>query len=197
MQGADFGWKNKDHFRATCFQNLTTFQAPQALLLHGDIVHLYTIPSLDLEKPDFFLGAEVNPGVLSRNHLARAEIDVNEVFVILGDALRWASNIDDKFCDVESPVLSGDLGIGLDTAAIGFMYRVCMILAGLWRALLGNLEVLNYLREQLVIVAYRLSRLVGSEVGFVIVGGFGRRRVINLIEAALVSSMMKRPSCQE
>lgn len=165
-------------------------------MLHGDIVHFYAIPSLDLEKPDFFLGAEVNPGVLTGDHLARAEIDVNEVFVILSDALRRASNIDDKFCDVESPVLGGDFGIGLNTTAIGFMYRVRMVLAGLGGTLLGNLKVLNYLREQLIIVADGLSRLIGSEVGFVIVGGFGRRRIINLMEAALVSSMMMRgPDC--
>ncbi len=101
----------------------------------------------------------------SRDHLARTQIDVHMFMVILilfrrRGTLESAADIDGKLRNVECPVLSGDLGIGLDAVAVGLVDGIGVVLASLDGV---GLELLRDLGHDLVIVGGR--RLIVVDVG--------------------------------
>lgn len=102
----------------------------------GLSVDLGAIAALDLQEPLFVFGVKDDGGVGSGHHLAGSQVNVNMVliiFVVFG-ALRnlgGATNIDSELGDVKSPILRGDLGVGLDTITVCLVDGVCMIFARL------------------------------------------------------------------
>ncbi len=157
LQGAEVDGEDEHHLDAADLDDLAAAQGAGLARLPRRAIHFKRITPLDIQPPLLLVAVEVDDSVQARDELARPQVDVHGVGVLVRrvgarlGGLGLAADVDRQPRDVEGPVEGRDFRIGLDALLVGLMDAVGMVPAGLAGHGRGD-QMLGHAGDELVVV---------------------------------------------
>lgn len=142
--------KHYHHLDACNFKDVTTGQSLRLVCGQSNGVDPDCVPPLHMQNPAALaiVWAIEDTGMAARNHLARSQVNVDKLFVVVGiDGLRGfrgPADVDGSPLHIKGPTESHDLCEGVDTV-LSSKAGVGVVLSCLDRLILGSEQVLAYL----------------------------------------------------